>query len=187
MANASRRVKPAWEPPPRDQYGEALVQAALTRHLRGYLDPTANGPYWDCTIYRPDSLRDGTGGLDGRYVRERWEIKCDWDTLRYPNMFFETGKPDTQEPSGLTITQADRWAHYVPERGVVALYAPDTMLDYLLARRDQGDPGYRFHPRCGDGNSSGITFPTARVLRLTFLECFQWHCTLPDSPTQEVA
>ena len=71
-----------------------------------------------------------------------YEVKCDWDSAVYGNLFFEW--------QALEDTRADCWLHYTPRQGIYT-YCPRRMFAWL--RQERFTPCWK--TSVGDGNADG--------------------------------
>jgi hypothetical protein len=143
---------------------EALLKQALAQQLQGFLDPCDLGSAYDCTILVP----------------QRFELKYDKKAATTGNLYFETTNTYQGRPSGLGVTEADFWAHYLPHLQRIALFRPDKMLAFLQQQLDARRPGFRqTRPGGGDNNSQGIVAPIADILAQPFVTAIVFRVELP--------
>jgi hypothetical protein len=143
---------------------EALLKQALAQQLHGFLDPCDLGSAYDCTILVP----------------QRFELKYDKKAATTGNLYFETHNTYQDRPSGLCVTAADFWAHYLPHLQSIAVFRPAQMLAFLQQQLATPRPGFRqTRPGGGDNNSQGIVAPIAAILAQPFVTVIPFRVELP--------
>jgi hypothetical protein len=146
---------------------EALLKQALAQRYQGFLDPCDAGSAYDCTILVP----------------KRFEIKYDKKAAETGALYFEMHNTYRDTPSGLAVTQAEVWAHYLPHLRLVALYAPQRMRTFLQQALLQHRPGVRqTRPHGGDHNSQGVVAPIPLILAQPFVTPMPFEVELPCPP-----
>ena len=137
-----------WEPDKKSQEAEARVVELLRMHYRATEAMRSRDASHDVCF----TLPYGTKRL--------CEIKTDFLASQTKNLYFETRNTQHGCPSGLTLTRADVWGHYVPHLKKLWLFDPKALLWYLRAHRDNPMLGIVLsRPNSGDHNSQGYIVP----------------------------
>lgn len=117
-----------------------------------------------------------SGGMDKKkdirvFVPKDIEVKTDWDAERTGNVFLEMFNCYRNEPSGLTATNADIWAHFVPPNHLFT-FRPRAMIKHLTEIPSNA-VGYRKIERGGDNNSSGFIVSIENLRLLPFVRKYE--------------
>jgi len=119
---------------------------------------------------------------DFTYLKKgRVEVKCDFEAVRFGNLFLEIRNPKSGKATGLTSTEADTWLHFVPPDRVF-LFTPRHMRIYCEKNNIEKKVVF-------NGNSEGYTIPIKTVEELIARKTF-WvkeHKYNPMSLTQPKA
>lgn len=100
------------------------------------------------------------------------EIKADWASATYGNAFFEIHNTSLDIPSGLVVTMASVWAHYLPAQECLVLVDPKALL-WWLTTHIRLTPKYKIRlssPRSGDNNAQGYIVPVSVLLERKWIE-----------------
>jgi phage N-6-adenine-methyltransferase len=118
-------------------------------------------------------------------IRQRVEIKADWQAARTGNIYLETCNTRWEKPSGLTATHADLWVHYPhgyqeDGKACVLVFAPQDMLQHLERHATLAPATYRLTARArGDQNSQGYVVPLTIITHLPFVTVYHIKPTDP--------
>lgn len=106
-----------------------------------------HNPYYDAFLYKRKN------------IWYRIEIKTDYAAERFGNLYFEMHNCWQNRPSGLTITKADHYAHYVPCHDIILWYEPAQIKMWLANAERMSRPGVKYKDKAGDNNSEGFVVP----------------------------
>ena len=141
-----------WQPDKKSQEAEARVVELLRTHYQATEAIRSREAYYDVCFTLP-------------YGTKRFcEIKTDFRAAQTNKLYFEILNTQHGCPSGLTLTQADVWAHYVPHLKKVWLFDPKALLWYLKAHSNNPLLGIVLSSASsGDNNSQGYIVPITTV------------------------
>ena len=89
------------------------------------------------------------------------EVKCDWESQKSNNAFFEFANTALQANSGLAVTRASVWLHYLVGRQIILKIDPKALLWWLSTHLTVSTK-YRIRlsgKQSGDKNSQGYIVP----------------------------
>lgn len=161
----------AWKVKNSDVQEEKYIADAV-QHFYGFVEsekapeaePTYDYKYW--TVH---------GGI--RYC----EIKADWKSRKTHNAYFETRNVYRGKASGLTITRADIWAHYLPGIDQILLVDPKALLWYLTVHQSCSPSlKIQYKELAGDNNSAGFCVPIPMLLDRDWIRCFSFDLEWRD-------
>ncbi len=141
-----------------------------------WLDPNDNGEKYD---FRTS---------DGVSVTKH-EVKADWASEYYPNAYLEIENTRQQKKSGVMVTEADYWWHYLPKEKLLVSFDPKVMRnDEAFMRCANGQynaPGYDLSKRDGgDRNSLGVKIRKNTFRNLPFVNTYPFTIALLDCALQ---
>ena len=146
-----------WEPDKQSQLAETNIVEVLRRHYQAVNVQRSRAAEYDVCLTLPYGTRCFC------------EIKTDFLAAQTQRVYFEIRDTKHNKATGLCITKADIWAHYVPHVQLVWLFDPKALLWYLKVHSH--NPVLKIamsHPGSGDNNSQGYLVP------LSFIEQWQW-------------
>lgn len=146
---------------------ELWIAAYAARRFGGAIWPNGEGP---------DKFKDFT-----LLQKHFYEVKCDLKAAETGNLFFETYNCRLQEPSGLTVSRAECFLHFVPPDKLFA-YDPKRMLSHLEQQSELSNHDYKFLKACGDNNSDGFIVPIREIQRLIQTVKWIFEETIPVPP-----
>ena len=141
-----------WKPDKKSYEAETRIVEVLRTHYRATEAVRSREAHWDVCFTLP-------------YGTQRFcEIKTDFLAAQTNRLYFEILNTQHRCPSGLTLTQADVWAHYVPHLKKVWLFDPKALLWYLQVHSNNPVLGIALSgTRSGDGNSQGYIVPIKNI------------------------
>ena len=141
-----------WEPNKKSEEAETLIIEVLRTYYLATEVLRSRGAYFDVCF----TLPYGTKRL--------CEIKTDFKAVQTNRLYFEIHNTQHRCPSGLTLTRADVWAHYVPHLKKLWLFDPKALLWYLQVHNNNPVLGIVLSgARSGDGNSQGYIVPIKNI------------------------
>lgn len=136
------------------------------------------------TLFHKEEAKNGLFDVEflvsAPETRLRLEIKVDYKGYKTGNVYLEVCN-DHDEPAGLSKTQADLWAHFVPAKHLF-LFDPRRMLRHIA---DRMNDGYVLKNFSGDGNARGMTIPVEDLAQLPWVQYFNVRLRLTGSYDDE--
>ena len=144
--------RPAWAPDQKSDAAETKIVKFLACHYQAQSYERSRSNEYDVVFVLPYGSKRSC------------EIKTDFLASQTQRLFFEIRNTRHGCASGLTMTHADVWAHYVPHLKKLWLFDPKALLWYLQAHINNPLLGIVLSSASsGDRNSQGYIVPITTV------------------------
>ena len=152
----------SWQSDKRSSESEVAVVEYLSRYFQATSYERSRQPEYDVCFVLPHGSK--------RFC----EIKTDFKAEHTGNIYLEIRNTCVNKPSGLTVTTADIWVHYVPYLKRLWGFDPKALLWYLqIHSQYRGSQIWLSTPGSGDKNSQGYIVPLAKVMQ------WEWPIQIP--------